>query len=219
MIKGIIFDIDGVVLDSMVIWQDLGKRYIKSLGKEPEDNLSRILFSMSMEEGADYLNRQYHLDKDIGLIVDELGRLIEQFYFDEVSIKKGIPELLNYCKAENICITAATSSMRNHIERALARNGILDFFKGILTTSEVGESKHNPLIYRMAASDMRLSPDEILVLEDSLYALETAQKAGFYVAGVYDSFSEQNQDGIVGRVDNVIYDFEQVTELIKNYSE
>ena len=58
MIQGIIFDIDGVVLDSMSIWNDLGARYLVSLGKEPEEGLNEILFSMSMEQGAEYLKKQ-----------------------------------------------------------------------------------------------------------------------------------------------------------------
>ena len=60
MIKGIIFDIDGVVLDSMSIWNDLGARYLRSLNVEPEEGLNEILFSMSMEQGADYLKEHYN---------------------------------------------------------------------------------------------------------------------------------------------------------------
>ena len=53
MIKGAIFDIDGVLLDSMIIWTDLGERYLRSIGKEPEEGLTEKLFSMSMEQGAE----------------------------------------------------------------------------------------------------------------------------------------------------------------------
>ena len=52
-IRGVIFDVDGVLLDSMGIWTDLGARYLKSLGKEPEEDLGRTLFCMSMEQGAE----------------------------------------------------------------------------------------------------------------------------------------------------------------------
>ena len=52
MIRGAIFDLDGVLLDSMGIWNDLGARYLRSLLVEPEPELNQILFSMSMEQGA-----------------------------------------------------------------------------------------------------------------------------------------------------------------------
>ena len=64
MIKGAIFDIDGVLLDSMIIWTDLGERYLKSIGRQPEDGLTEKLFSMSMEQGAEYLKNTYSINKD-----------------------------------------------------------------------------------------------------------------------------------------------------------
>ena len=65
MTKAAVFDLDGVLLDSMGIWNDLGARYLRSLGVTPEEGLNEILFSMSMEQGAEYL---------YGLIVQLLGR-------------------------------------------------------------------------------------------------------------------------------------------------
>ena len=59
MTKGAIFDLDGVLLDSMGIWNDLGARYLRSLGVTPEEGLNEILFSMSMEQGAEYLHTHY----------------------------------------------------------------------------------------------------------------------------------------------------------------
>ena len=58
-VKGVIFDIDGVILDSLSIWTDLGARYLKSKGKEPKKGLAETLFSMSMEQGAEYLADEY----------------------------------------------------------------------------------------------------------------------------------------------------------------
>ena len=61
MCNGAIFDLDGVVLDSMSIWNDLGARYLRRLGVAPEPGLNEILFSMSMEQGAAYLQTRYAL--------------------------------------------------------------------------------------------------------------------------------------------------------------
>ena len=68
MIKGVIFDIDGVLLDSMIIWTDLGERYLKSISAVPEEGLMEKLFSMSMEQGAQYLKDTYNIDKSIPTI-------------------------------------------------------------------------------------------------------------------------------------------------------
>ena len=76
MIKGAIFDIDGVLLDSMIIWTDLGERYLRSIGKEPEEGLTEKLFSMSMEQGAEYLKDTYNIDKDASGILDDIGTFL-----------------------------------------------------------------------------------------------------------------------------------------------
>lgn len=59
MIRAAVFDLDGVVLDSMSIWRDLGARYLLHRGLTPEPGLGELLFSMSMEQGADYLRTHY----------------------------------------------------------------------------------------------------------------------------------------------------------------
>ena len=65
-IKGVIFDIDGVLLDSLEIWTDLGERYLVSIGKAAEEGLADALFSMSMERGAVPGRQQPPVTKEMG---------------------------------------------------------------------------------------------------------------------------------------------------------
>lgn len=60
-IRGAIFDVDGTLLDSMKIWDNAGERYLQSRGRQAEPGLSRILFSMSLADGATYLKETYEL--------------------------------------------------------------------------------------------------------------------------------------------------------------
>lgn len=196
MIKGIIFDIDGVLLDSLGIWDDLGARYLMNIGVEPEEGLNWILFSMSMEQGAAYLNEHYHLQKTDTEVLAGISDMIEAFYFGEVLPKPGAKELMEFMKEKGIRMTAATSSPRLHVEKALERNGMLCFLERIFTNTEVGASKHSPEIYYQAAAYMGTKPDETLVFEDSLYALKTAEEAGFVTVGVYDVKGETDREGV-----------------------
>lgn len=215
MIKGAIFDIDGVLLDSMGIWDDLGARYLQSIGKIPEEGLNKILFSMSMEQGADYLNEHYSLNKQTDEIVKGLGRMLETFYFDEVPGKPGSKELLEYLKEQNIKMAAATSSPREHVEKALSRNGLIGFIDRIFTTGEVGVSKHSSDIYNLAADFLGTKPEETLVFEDSLYALKTAKNAGYVSIGVYDSKGESDQTGLKNTADIYLKDLKDFANLYK----
>lgn len=196
MIRGAIFDLDGVLLDSMAVWNDLGARYLLKQGIQPEEGLRETLFSMSMEQGAEYMKQHYGMNLSTEEILTGIQEMLRDFYFYEVKAKEGAKELLTFLREKGIPMTAATSSPREHVTRALKRNGLLEFLKRIDTTSEVGESKHSPLIYRIAAEYMGTVPAETLVFEDSLYALRTAEQDGFRAVGVYDSEGESDQAGV-----------------------
>lgn len=196
MCNGAIFDLDGVVLDSMSIWNDLGARYLRRLGVVPEPGLNEILFSMSMEQGAAYLQTRYALPmtaQEVGAGIEEM---LQDYYYNEVPAKDGAPELLAFLAERGIGMAAATSSPRAHVTRALARLGLLEYFTEIFTTGEIGVSKHKPDIYRMAAERLGTAPRETVVFEDSLYALQTAKAAGFITVGVYDANGEADQAGL-----------------------
>ena len=194
MIKGVIFDIDGVILDSMLIWEDLGGRYLRGRGLVPEPDLNKVLFSMSMEQGAEYLAAHYAVGVSSDELLSGLQEMLRNFYFEEVMVKEGARELLEYLAVHGVRITAATSSPREHVTRALARNGLLPFFEKIYTTSEMVTSKHAPDIYNAAAAFMGTQPSETAVFEDSLYALKTAKAAGYKAVGVFDAHGESDQD-------------------------
>lgn len=215
MIRGVIFDIDGVLLDSLGIWDDLGARYLLSIGVKPEEGLNEILFSMSMEQGSSYLNEHYHLQKTDAEVHAGITQMIEDFYFNEVLAKPGAKELLEFFKTKGIKMTAATSSPRIHVEKALERNGMLCFIEKLFTNTEVGASKHEPKIYNQAAAYMGTKPNEALVFEDSLYALKTAKSAGFVTAGVYDIKGETDQEGVRNTGDLYIKDLNEFPLLFE----
>lgn len=194
--KGVIFDVDGVLLDSMSIWEDLGLRYIKSFGLTPEEGLSKKLFSMSMEQGSEYLASNYPLNKTVEDILKDLHTTLQDFYFYEVQAKAGAEEFIKTMASREIKMTAATSSPRSHVTKALERVGLLSYIDSIFTTTEVGESKHSPLVYHKACESMGLEVNETIVCEDSLYALKTAKSAGYFTIGVFDAAGEKDQDGL-----------------------
>ena len=131
MIRGAIFDLDGVLLDSMGIWEDLGARYLRAQGITPEPGLNAILFAMSMEQGAAYLKAHYPLPQSEAEIGDGIARMVADYYFYEVPAKPGAAALLAFLAERNIPMAAATSSPRTHVTQALRRLGLLPYLKGI----------------------------------------------------------------------------------------
>lgn len=196
MICGAIFDADGVLLDSMSVWRDLGSRYLKSCGITPKNGLDKTLFSMSMEQGAEYLNREYRQSVPPEIILGEIKDMLREFYYREVMPKNGAENLLRFLTDKNIRIAVATSSPKDYVGAALERTYLMRFVSKIFTTSEIGESKHSPLIYNKAAEYLKTPPDKTFVFEDSLYALKTAADSGFCAVGVYDRYGESDKEGV-----------------------
>ena len=197
MIRGAIFDLDGVLLDSMGIWEDLGARYLRRLHITPEPGLNEVLFPMSMEQGAAYLKAHYPLQQDEVEICDGIAQMLKDYYAQEVPAKPGAAALLEFLAERSVfSMAAATSSPREHVTAALDRLGLLPYLKAVFTTGEVGVSKHEPVIYHLAAVALGTAPAETLIFEDSLYALKTAKAAGYRTVGVWDAHGETDQAGL-----------------------
>lgn len=193
---GAVFDVDGTLLDSMGIWEDVGARYVKSLGKVPEEKLGEILFPMSLEEGAAYVKERYKVPFATDEIIARVLGIIRDYYYEEAPLKDGAKELLEALYRAGVPMVIATSSEREHVRRAFRRLGIDRYFEKILTCSEIGQGKSSPLIYQRAAETLGMSPGEIWVFEDAFHALRTAKSAGFHTVAVYDKASAKDQKAL-----------------------
>ncbi|MBM6854757.1 HAD family phosphatase [Mediterraneibacter glycyrrhizinilyticus] len=207
MIKGVIFDVDGVLLNSMPIWENLGELYLRSLGVEAEKDLGEILFTMSLEEGADYLISQYGLNKTPEEIVEGLNREVRDFYAERVPLKEGVREFLYEFNEKKIPMVIATSGDRKNTEAALRRLKVLNYFQGIFTCSEIGSGKNQPDIYLAAALQMDTDPAETWVFEDAYHAIRTAKSVGFKTVAVYDKANDKDLAQIWNTADIYLPEF------------
>lgn len=192
MIRGVIFDVDGVLLNSMPVWENLGEIYLERLGIEAEKGLGETLFAMSLEEGADYLIENYGLKQTPGEIIAGLNREVQDFYGRKVPLKEGVRGYLQEFRDRKIPMAIATSGDRANAEAALKRLKVLSYFQAVFTCTEVGSSKNQPDIYYAAALQLDTDPSDTWVFEDALHAIRTAKKAGFRTAGVYDRASSRD---------------------------
>lgn len=196
MIKGAIFDVDGTLLDSMEIWEDVGVRYLNSIGIEAEPDLGTVLFTMSIQEGAAYVKEHYHLSQEPEEIVQGVLDIISNYYKKTALLKSGAKELLEKLDKHNIPMTVATSNNKKEIEMAFERLGIAKYFDRIFTCEEVGAGKTKPDIYLRAAEYLGTRPEETVVFEDVIHAIRSAKQAGFQVVGIYDETSKDDQEEV-----------------------
>lgn len=201
MIKGAIFDVDGTLLDSMMIWEEAGVRYLNGIKVKPEDDLSKILFPMTLEEGAAYMKSRYGLPFSGEEIIAGVLGTVKEFYYHEARLKEGAKEFLEQLAKDGIPVTVATSGEKDYVIAAFQRLRIAAYVKRIFTCSEVGKGKTSPEIYHAAARFMGTAPEDAWVFEDVLHAIKTAKAAGYHVAAVYDGSSENEQEQIKREAD------------------
>ena len=209
MIKGAIFDLDGTLVDSMFIWDSFGEDYLRTLGKEPKENLTETFKTFTLEQAAEYYREHYGVTLSVGEIVDGVNEMVAEIYRTKVTLKDGVREFLEALKSQGVKMCVATVTDRPIVEDVLCNLGIRDFFTEIFTCAEVGYNKETPHIYRVALEVLGTSKEETVVFEDALHALMTAKNDGFTVAAVYDKH-ELRQTEMKENSDYYITNYETV---------
>ena len=206
-----IFDMDGTVLDSMQAWVDAIGHILTRRGITPPADLREITRPMNGSLLVDYLQREFLPGITGREITDEVGAYMEDFYSNRVQAKAGVKNFLSLLKMEGVQCYLATATHRELVRRAIAHAGLEPYFKGIITSGEVGKNKiDSPDIYEWAMKRMGGNKADTGVFEDALFAIRTAKKAGFRVAGVYDPDSEADQEEIRALSDYYITSFEEL---------
>lgn len=208
-IDGAIFDVDGTLLDSVPIWMRAGELYLRSKHIEPEPDLAKILFTMSLEASSRYMKERYGLAESEPQILRDINALMDHYYATVIPVKPGVVSFLDCLKANHIPMAVATVTDRGCIETAFDRLGLAHYFSEIFTCSDLATDKHRPDIFLAAARHLGMAPDDTWVFEDSLHAAETAKKAGFRLIGVLDETSASDHVSLRQLADAVTADYER----------
>lgn len=211
-IKGVIFDLDGTLVDSMGVWTNVDIQYLQKRGFEVPADLTKQIQGLTFEDCARYFKKRFGLAESIYEIMDEWNRMAYDEYVYNVKLKPGVEEYLSYLKKNNIKIGLATSNIPELLYATLKNNDILHYFDSISTVSEVSRNKNFPDIFLLAAKKMELQPVECVVFEDILPAILSAKSVGMKTVGVYDKHSEHDLDQIKKHADIFIYSFESLVK-------
>ena len=210
-LQSAIFDMDGTLLDSMHIWRDIGPRMLRARGIEPLPDLRERLKGMTARQGAAYCREAYHLPETVEEVYAQIEAQVRRFYETEVEAKPGVREVLSLLKMEGVWMYVATATDRHLAETALRHAGILDYFRGLVTSAETGVGKDvSPEIYFRAMRRLRSNQRDTVIFEDALHAVRTAKAGGFRVAAVYDPSAEEDQEEIRTLADYYYRSFEEL---------
>ena len=196
-IKGIIFDLDGTLIDSMQIWYEIDKRFLMENGVEnPTRDISEKVKKMTVVQSSDFFIREFNLKCTREYVIQRIEELVRIEYEENIPLKPYAIELLDYFDSRGIPYGIATATYSSVAEAVLKRHRIYDKMKFLLTDAEYPKGKKFPDIFLGAAEILGTKPNETLVVEDSLHSIVTAKNAGFITAAVYDKASAPDRHEI-----------------------
>lgn len=216
MIKGIIFDLDGTLIDSMKIWTKIDRRLLRENGVEniPPDISDRVR-KMTIEESAQYFIDEFRLECTNEYIIKRIEELVRTEYEENIPLKPYAKEILDFLDEKGVPYGVATATYKGLAEAVLKRCGIRERIQFLLTEIEYPLGKNFPDIFLGGAKRLGSEPEEVLVVEDSLHCIETAAKAGFVTAGIYDEVSWNEQSLIADMADHYVRSLKELEVLFK----
>lgn len=198
--KAVIFDMDGVIVDTEPLQFARQKEYLQHLGITiPEETLMKMIGGnkrMAFQIISD------HSEEEMSF--EEYYKHFTAYYaerpidFTEI-LNDGIVEILEWLRSQGYRLALASSGAPEKIEAALTQCQIKDYFELILSGDMFKVSKPHPEIYQTVAQKMYLLPEECLVIEDSNYGIESATRAGMYTLAKREErfpFSQEKADGL-----------------------
>lgn len=179
MTKAVIFDMDGVLIDSEPLHFESDKLTFREFGLEVTDSVLNNFVGVSNSEMWEKLR----IDFDIAASVEEIlekqaAHKMKLFSGDALQPVNGVGELLTFLKDNNVTAGLASSSPMDFIMHILSGLHITEYFKAVVSGEEVDKGKPEPDIFLKAAELLGAAPEDCIVIEDSGHGIAAAKRAG-----------------------------------------
>lgn len=208
--RAAVFDLDGTVLDSMWIWDEINASLLHSLGIDMPEEHMRTVNSMSFLDAAKFINARFGLRTTAEALRDQFMEAAKVYYAQKVSLKPGAGDYLFHLKRKGVPLAIATACVPDLFVPALKRHGLDGIFDAVVTPNDIARGKEFPDIYLEAARRLTVPAADCCVFEDILSGVRSAKRAGMMVVGVYDDSAKHDRDAIAREADVFIRDYREL---------
>jgi HAD superfamily hydrolase (TIGR01509 family) len=192
-IKAAIFDMDGTLVDSLMVWDVLwsrfGSLFIKDEKFRPSEEDDKKVRTLKLNDAMDLIHKNYGFGKSGSELLKIANEIMIEFYSTDVKLKKGVKEFLENLKSNGVKMCIASATAMELIEVAMNHCGLKQYFDKVISCADVGKGKDEPDVFLAAANYLGEKIEEIWLFEDSLVAIETARKIGMKTVGIYDKYN------------------------------
>lgn len=203
-----IFDMDGTILNSMGLWEEIDILFLKKRGIPYTEDYGEAMKTKGFRDGARYSIERFHLHESPEEIMEEWTEMAKEAYRSRLQLKPGVKAYLEKLKKEGIRIALATVSPPQFYIPALTSGQIIDLFDDLSDASVVGGKKDGPDLYLHVAEKVGVPPRHCLVFEDTLHALRGAAQGNFLTCAVYDASSKAQWSEMCLTADFILTDFQ-----------
>ena len=183
MIEGVVFDLDGVLIQSEEIWDEVREAYVRERGGRYDDEIQRAMMGMSSTEWSRYLHETAGIADEPHAINDEVVRRMLAAYRDHLPLIDGAVAAVRRLAAR-YPLGLASSSNRPLIDTVLEVTGLTDAFRATVSSEEVARGKPAPDVYLEAARRLAVDPTSCTAIEDSHGGIRAAKAAGMRVIAI-----------------------------------
>jgi HAD superfamily hydrolase (TIGR01509 family) len=195
MIEAVVFDLDGVIIDSEQVWDDVRERLAKERGGRWHEGAQAAMMGMSSPEWSAYMHDEIGLSESPEEINEEVVRRMLARYGDELPLIDGAVEAVRRL-ADAFPLAVASSSNRPLIETVLREARIDDRFDAVVSSEEVAAGKPAPDVYLEAARRLGVEPTHAAAIEDSSNGIRAAHAAGMRVIAVPNTHYPPSEDAV-----------------------
>ena len=182
-IDAVVFDLDGVLVDSEAVWDEVRKRFTEENGGHWHEGAQRDMMGMSSVEWSSYVRDRLGVQMDPERISTEVAERVADLYREHLPLLPGAVESVRRLAAD-WPLGLASSSNRHVIDLVLEVAGIADCFQATVSSEEVGAGKPSPDVYLEAARRLDADPSATVAIEDSTNGIRSAHAAGMTVVAV-----------------------------------
>ena len=195
MIDGVVFDLDGLLLDSEQVWDAAREELAEERGGRWHPQAQRDMMGMSSPEWSRYMHDVIGLPESPEEINAEVVRRLERRYGEHFPVIPGAQAAVNRL-AERWPLALASSSNRGLIDLALDLMGIADRFQATVSSEEVAHGKPAPDVYLEAARRLHVDPTRAAAIEDSHNGIRAAKAAGMRAIAIPNAHFPPDEDAL-----------------------
>ncbi len=212
--KKLIFDFDGVLVDSMPMWE----RVVLGILDEhnipyPEDFYFKAIPMGVLGVSKHFVNKM-GLKMTVEECFNKISNLVLKEYMTVIPAKEGTYEALTHFKEKGYSLNVLTASPENVVKMCLGRLNLFDFFDNVWSCDEFKTDKTDVKLFSQVSEILQVEPSDCIMLDDSMLSLKTAKSAEMKVIGVYDKVSGKQHEQEKHFCDGYIYSFKELLNII-----